>query len=237
MKEQLTYTRFNYKNTPLTFNTPNDMCMWRVKTLLSKEPETIKWLENLTESDVLWDIGANIGLYSIFAAKMKNCQVHAFEPESQNYTILNRSIGANALTNVSAYCVAVSNRDGVGTLALSSLESGTSGHSIGNQKAAFKQGTIVHTLDTLMAMGIPRPTHLKVDVDGLDPEVILGGPKVMSTISSVLIELDTANPNHRTLVESMANYGLYYDPLRVEKTAREKGTPFEHFREFIFTRF
>lgn len=237
MKEQLTYTRFTYENHQLIFNTPNDMCLWRVKTLLTKEPETIKWLKNLTESDVLWDVGANIGLYTIFAAKVTGCEVYAFEPESQNYVVLNRSIGASKVSNASAYCIAVGDHNSAGTLSLSSFESGQSGHSIGSQKTTFKQGTLVHTLDSLVKLGIPTPTHLKVDVDGFDPEVILGGPKTMSTIKSVLIELNTANKRHTSVIEMMADYGLFYDPLQVEKTAREKGTPFEHFREFIFTRY
>lgn len=237
MKEQLTYTRFTYNDQHLIFNTPNDMCLWRVKTLLTKEPETIKWLETLTEDDVLWDVGANIGLYTIFAAKLQRCKVYAFEPESQNYVILNRSIGVNRLTNASAYCIAVGDNDHSGELSLSSFESGHSGHSTNGKRAAFKQGTIIHTLDSLVKIGIPKPTHLKVDVDGLDPEVIVGGPKTMSTIKSVLIELDTSTSKHREVIEMMANYGLFFDPLQVEKTAREKGTAFEHFREFIFTRY
>ena len=37
------------------------------KPLLTKEPGTIAWIEGFTEDDVFWDVGANVGLYSLYA--------------------------------------------------------------------------------------------------------------------------------------------------------------------------
>ena len=60
--------KVNDKN--LLFFTPNDLCEMRVETLFTKEPETIKWIDNFSvkSNSIFWDIGANIGLYSIYAA-------------------------------------------------------------------------------------------------------------------------------------------------------------------------
>ena len=54
----------------------------RARSLLSKEPETITWLDRLEEDDVLWDVGACVGSYSIYAAVRRGVRVVAFEPAS-----------------------------------------------------------------------------------------------------------------------------------------------------------
>ena len=86
--------------THLFFFTPNNLVEWRVRTLLSKEPDTIKWIdETLTKikKSFFWDIGANIGLFSIYSAQKHegNIKVIAFEPSSSNLDILTRNISIN----------------------------------------------------------------------------------------------------------------------------------------------
>ena len=76
------------------FVCPNRTVSWRVTTFLTKEPETIEWIDTFSPGDVLFDIGANIGLYSIYAAS-RNIRVRAFEPESQNYALINQNIFLN----------------------------------------------------------------------------------------------------------------------------------------------
>ena len=63
----------------------------RAKTFLTKEPDTIEWIEKFNEKDVFLDVGANIGIYSLYAAK-KVSKVWALEPESLNYAMLNLNI-------------------------------------------------------------------------------------------------------------------------------------------------
>ena len=59
------------KNFKMKFYTPNELCAFRVKTFYSKEPETIDWINSFKENKIFWDIGANIGLYSCYAALKK----------------------------------------------------------------------------------------------------------------------------------------------------------------------
>ena len=47
---------------------PTEFTLWRVQTLFSKEPETIKWINNFNTEDIFIDIGANVGIYTIYAA-------------------------------------------------------------------------------------------------------------------------------------------------------------------------
>ena len=57
---------------------------WRYETLLDKEPETIEWIDGFETGDTLWDIGANIGIYSIYAG-VKGIRTWGFEPHFANY--------------------------------------------------------------------------------------------------------------------------------------------------------
>lgn len=81
-------------NGPLKYYCPSFMEMWRVETLYTKEPETIEWINNFPEHSILWDIGANVGMYTIYAAN-KGHFVVAFEPSSREYGILKKNIELN----------------------------------------------------------------------------------------------------------------------------------------------
>ena len=86
-----------YKNKKYKFYTPNRLSYFRAQTFLTKEPLTIKWIENFDEGSVFWDIGANIGLYSCFAAKEKNIITYSFEPSVFNLDMLAKNIYENNL--------------------------------------------------------------------------------------------------------------------------------------------
>ncbi len=60
----------------------SELEQYRAETYSTKEPETLDWLEqNLKAKDTFFDVGANIGLYSLYAAKINpKCGIYAFEP-------------------------------------------------------------------------------------------------------------------------------------------------------------
>ena len=57
----------------------------RMDRMLSKEPETIKWMNNFDSNTIFFDIGANIGIYTLYSAIVKSNTVYAFEPHSASY--------------------------------------------------------------------------------------------------------------------------------------------------------
>ena len=84
------------------FFVPNSLTKWRVDTFFSKEPETLEWIDNFKNVQgkkiIFWDIGGNIGLYSIYAAlKYKSIDVTTFEPSTSNLQVLSRNISINKL--------------------------------------------------------------------------------------------------------------------------------------------
>ena len=60
----------------LKFTVPNALNRFRVETFATKEPETLEWIDCFPDDTVLWDTGANVGLYSVYAAKKKKCRVN-----------------------------------------------------------------------------------------------------------------------------------------------------------------
>ena len=98
--ENNSYKKINILNQTVNFFIPNELINWRVETLFTKEPETLEWIDKFSNTDevVFWDIGANIGLYSIYAAKKHHrASIVAFEPSTSNLRVLSRNVSINNL--------------------------------------------------------------------------------------------------------------------------------------------
>lgn len=195
---------------------------WRFDTLLEKEPETIEWIDSLPEGDVLWDIGANVGIYAIYAA-MKGMKVVAFEPHFANYFQLCINIILNNLQErVMPLCFALSSGKSVGTINLASLDFGASMATFGSDldfrgnpyKPVFRQGMVGCDIDSLIAdFGMAAPNHLKIDVDGIELDIVKGGEKTFAaeSVKSISIELiDTDRAQVEGVGEAMKKAGLQF---------------------------
>ena len=88
------------------FFTPNPTLYWRVKTFYTKEPDTLKWIDSFKNNSktVFWDIGANIGIFSIYAALKKNIKIFSFEPSFNNLSILGENISINQIGRTAQLC-------------------------------------------------------------------------------------------------------------------------------------
>lgn len=219
----------------VVFSTPNGYTKFRVDTLRSKEPDTIAWIAGFQSDEVLVDIGANVGMYTIWAAKTRGMRVYAFEPESQNYALLYKNIVLNGVSeNVVGYCVALSDETTFSRLHLSEFHAGGSCHSFGekldhrleHRASKYSQGCISATLDHLVATGVvPMPNHIKVDVDGLEHRVINGCRNVLSDprVKSVLVEINTNLELHRDIIRDMETLGFRYSESQVATALRTTG--------------
>lgn len=233
----------NIRAEDLTWLTPNSHVAWRVNTLQTKEPDTYAWVNSMGPGDVLFDVGANIGQYSLLAAK-RGVTVHAFEPEAQNFALLIRNIAINNLSDLCiAWPLALSNQPSLDILHLSTLMVGGSCHAFGESKNyqgetkqfPYRQGSVATTLDAF-APQHGYPTHIKIDVDGFEHKVIEGGYTVLSQAKSVLIEINTNYPDHMNFIlPRMAHLGFTYDEAQVE-AARRKDGPFKGVGNYIFNR-
>lgn len=231
----------------VVYLTPNMRALWRVETLFTKEPDTIDWIASFAPDQVLVDIGANVGMYTIWAAKTRGVRVFAFEPEAQNYALLNRNVFVNGLSDrVRAYCIALSDASGFDALYLSDLGVGGSCHSYGaaldfnNQPRAapFAQGSVAVTLDEMVERGaVPVPHHIKIDVDGLEHKVMAGARRTLASdaLRSVLVEVNTNLDEHWALVDMMLSLGFDYSQEQVARAQRSEGT-FKGVGNYVFHR-
>jgi tRNA1(Val) A37 N6-methylase TrmN6 len=81
--------------------------LWRKETFDTKEPETIEWIDSFEKETVFWDIGANVGVYSLYAALHPSVKVLSFETAASNFYILNKNIEINNLANqIFSLCIA-----------------------------------------------------------------------------------------------------------------------------------
>lgn len=87
---------------------------FRVRTFFTKEPETLAWIDGFEFGDALWDIGANIGCYSLYAAHRKGLKVCAFEPSPVNFWLLATNLVMNDFgDSMVAYPFALSSSAGI----------------------------------------------------------------------------------------------------------------------------
>ena len=183
----------------LTFSTPGGYTTFRASTFSSKEPETLEWIDGMREGSILWDIGANVGLYSCYAA-IRGCNVVAVEPSVFNLEILARNVHLNELSRlVTIVPLALSDETGPATLNMSSTEWGGAMSSFGVEygfdgtqlDVSFQYRLAGVAMDDLVSsLGFDPPDHVKLDVDGIEHLVLKGGHSTLASVQSVLVEVD-----------------------------------------------
>ncbi len=237
----------------LCFNASGDLEKYRVESALEKEPETIAWIDGWTmrgDTEVFFDIGANMGIYSLYAGyKHPTAEVFSFEPVSNNYTALQQNVWLNKSTNVHPFNLALANENSITNLYLSDTRVGNSGAQIGkaiNEKGEKYQALRVEvvlsiSLDRLISeFGLPIPSYVKIDVDGHETDILNGMTKTLATpfLRSLLVEFNNdAEFSHWR--ERFEVFGLRidtrYDDLPNHSRIRRisKGA---QARNYIFTR-
>lgn len=224
---------------------PNDVTRWRVETYFTKEPETIEWIDTFKEDDIFFDIGANIGLYSIYAAK-KGVNVIAFEPESQNYALINKNVYLNKCDNrVICLNIALSDKDCFDYLYIPVLREGGALNNFEEAidweykkfKPDYKQGVISFSLDSLLSRHLKHfPAHIKIDVDGIEPKIIKGAEKTLkdSRVKSLSIEINEALKEHVEIINILKSNG--FSLLHKKHAEMFEGGKFSSCFNYLFVR-
>ena len=105
---------------------------YRCKTFFTKEPETIKWINSFKKNEIFYDIGANIGQYSIYAAvRNPSLQIYAFEPLRKNYQRICDNIKLNKTDNVIPLLMGLSDLTGIEKFFIKDDRTSSSGNQLG----------------------------------------------------------------------------------------------------------
>lgn len=133
-----------------------------------KEPETVEWIRGFPEGSTFWDIGANVGSYSLIAGALGH-RVYAFEPSLTNAARLQANILLNGLQNkVVVIPMLVGQKTGLQRFQLTSLEPGAT-H--GDRYEGDEIYVLSMTGATLAGANLD---YVKIDVDGAEMDVLLG---------------------------------------------------------------
>ena len=180
-----------------------EVSRFRAQTLLTKEPGTLEWIDQFPDGDVLLDIGANIGIYTLYAAVTKGIRVIAVEPSAANFNNLSRNIQLNGIGElVYPFCIAASDQQNVAKLYMHSggLVAGGSGTIFGSDildddskmDVRGVQHAMGFSMDGLIEMfGLPFPNHVKMDIIGTQERVIRGALGLLrdARVASAMLEV------------------------------------------------
>ena len=225
----------------------------RVDSFFSKEPETIRWIDEMMRSgECLYDIGANVGVFTLYAALRhgSGLDVRAFEPAFHNYHRLCRNLALNGAGGVRAYCAALGARAGAADLQLASSESGSASHAFSGGRSqrsdadsALDQGCLTVALDALVAEhGLPHPQHIKVDIDGYEEAFIAGAKRTLADerLRSVLIEVTHEDGSGDRIAAAMHAFGFHAEhalnTVPEHSRNRRQAAGKAHIENVIYTR-
>ncbi|MGV8150747.1 MAG: FkbM family methyltransferase [Candidatus Woesearchaeota archaeon] len=154
-------------------------------------------VKKIKNTSVVVDIGANIGTFSVLAARKSRILI-AVEPEKKNFGHLSRNIMQNSLRNVILVNAAVSKKDGADYLFLN----GDSSHSLYHKISSKKIRVKVKTLNTIMREnGIDRIDCLKMDCEGAELDILHHCP--LKKIDNIMMEVhvNMYTKNHKGVDE------------------------------------
>lgn len=201
-------------NKKIIFFCPSRMTLGRVESLFTKEPETLKWIDKFKSYNsnkiVFWDIGANIGLYSIYAAiKFKNIEIISFEPSTSNTRTLSRNISINNLDNkINIFPLALSDKENIISFFNETTFSEGSSISNFNSNIDYKGNTVKKneiknkynifgtSIDYLILNNIIKvPNYIKLDVDGIEHLILKGAQNLLknNNLREFSIEINPTN--------------------------------------------
>ena len=222
--QERSYKSIKILDKKIKFFVPNQITNWRVDTYFSKEPETLEWIDSFEKKEnlIFWDIGANIGLYSIYnSLKNPKSTTIAFEPSSSNLRVLTRNISINNLEkNIKVVPIPLTNKENI-------FQEMNEGHFIEGgalnsfgekfdfEGKEFKPTMKYNLLGTTMNYFIENsildiPDYIKIDVDGIEHLILEGGDKFLNDkkVKSLSIEI---NENFKEQYDKVLNLMNKYE--------------------------
>ena len=200
------YKKISILNKEVNFFIPNQLTDWRIETFFTKEPETLEWIDSFEKKDkiIFWDIGANIGLYSIYSVlRNENVSTISFEPSTSNLRVLSRNISINNLENkIKILSAPLSNKENQFlTMNEGDFIEGGALNTFGENydfagelfDTKMKYKILGTTIKNLLDNNILEiPNYIKIDVDGIEHLILEGAGEYLKDkrIKSLSIEIN-----------------------------------------------
>ncbi len=236
------YIEININNKTLKFRDGNERLYLHLSTHYIIEKDLINWIDTFCENDVFFDIGSNIGLFSIYAAK-KNINTICFEGHFGNLNDFNYNVLLNNVSNkILIIPTLLDTKNKKTNFYLRDLTSSSAKSEIDHKKNIYRNGVeeslkiscVSLNLDYLIDQKIiPIPTKVKIDVDGAEFFIIEGFKKYLEKVDEIMIEMyknsadywgcyrenkknKSINTKHikKNYFEKINNKNPYYDEIK-----------------------
>ncbi len=186
----------------------------RAGAVLTKQPGTIEWIDAFEPGSVFWDVGANVGVYALYAGLRGDTRVVAFEPAAVNYFLLAANCETNRLDGrVDCLLVGLGTGKAVGRLAVSQFAPADSFtfRAKADEPIRARQAALVLSMDQLVEeFGVEPPNYIKIDVPGLTEDIIAGGARTLRRpeVRQLHIEMRERSGSGQRLVAALADLGF-----------------------------
>jgi FkbM family methyltransferase len=196
-KKKIKQTKINGHEILVPVNEGIGWMIYYLKHFNKKETDFIRRI--VEKNWVCFDIGANIGYYSLlFASLYKEVDVHSFEPQLLCYHLLNSSMLLNSFDNIKLNNFALSNYNGVSEFSISTKCESSSFVHTEMSPLEKKIQVDVHKLDDyIKEHEIKKIDFMKIDVEGSEKLVLEGAIETLSSkdLQPKLLLVELYEPN------------------------------------------
>lgn len=174
------------------------------------ESETSLFREIVSPGDIVVEAGANIGTHTLFLARAVGTKgfVHAFEPQRQIHQVLCANLALNEIANVKTY------QAGLGS-AVGQIDAWVPDFTVENNMGGIPLGHVdeedcpheVVDVFTLDGLGLQRLDLLKVDVEGMEKDVLLGARETIARCRPILYVENDRPDQSAGLIQTVFDLG------------------------------
>jgi FkbM family methyltransferase len=175
------------------------------------EKESLNYFFNLinkNEKVNIVDIGANVGLYSLYAKYLPNSQFYSYEPYKFTYDLLNENIKLNNITNVNTYNIGLGDKKGKTILNVCLYNDGL--NTMGTNPLRFNDISSIEveidTLDNIFYNNNIKVDYIKIDTEGYEYNILKGGEKTIKKYKPIIqLEYNETNMKQCNINSSELN--------------------------------
>ncbi|MFC7231476.1 FkbM family methyltransferase [Saliphagus sp. GCM10025308] len=178
-----------------------------IRAIHNESPNIEHFCRHLTPDDCVWDVGSNIGVYTLFAATI-GAETVAIEPWQENVETIEKNL---ALNDLQAHVVDRALAESAGPREFTLDNRATAGAGRGSLLSDWQHGDTITVKcvrgDELAGQNVPKPTVIKVDVEGAELSVLKGMDGILEGVRRIYCELHGVDDEavHSLLLENGFN--------------------------------